>query len=684
MDETDNHNSEQNGYSASDQWPHLAPVHAPGALLPTVLARLGLANKHFPPGSSIEALLAALHDPAWQVRTAAVQALRALGEDVPIEALIAALDDEDASVRTAVMRALGGLGERAPLEPLLAALQDPEWLVREIAAMMLGTLGERVPIEPLMAAMQDENPFVRQAAALALTQRQDAALSTTSQTTLLHATPRGDGARVRQPTRTKRQRFLRLIEGGLAALLVVASMLIAWLPRVQHLQPFNVGHHSPATGGGTILFTYQGGQGVVGSPVWPYASKYLALLSSFGYSVQVWDLTTENLIQNPLLPVPYAGPGTKSGWSWSPNGRYLAVTSEDASSRDGALQVWDTVTGHNTLTVHSHANGLLYTAWSFDGMHIACSGDDGTVQIWNPLTGQELLTFAGHPGNGGHRLFWSADDQLLLLSSSDGTFQLWNAFTGTNISTFHVASPALVELSPDGRRLVSMDHQLTLQVRDTFDQGTLQVWDTFTGRKLATYQGLPGGVSFLEWSPESRRILTANDSEVQIWDAITGHTILEFPNLASSSAWQSSPQSRRILTANDSEVQIWDAITGHTILEFPNLASSGAWQLSPDGRYFAFGSWNNGVQMWDAITGRKVSSYQGHAAPVQVLAWSSDGQLIAYASTDGTVQVRNVVTGSAVVTYHDLAHVMSLTWSPDDKLIAATTEDNAVHVLQIR
>ncbi len=682
MDETDHHNSEQNGYSVRDQWLHLVPVHAPEALLPTVLARLGLANKDFSPGSSVEALLAALHDPAWQVRTAAVQALGMLGKDMPVETLIAVLNDEDASVRAAVIRALGELGERAPLELLLVALQDPEWLVREIAAMMLGTLGERVPVEPLMATLQDENSFVRQAAALALTQRQDAAISTTSQTTMPHATP--PDARVRQLTRPRRQRFLRLIEVGLAALLVVVSMLIGWLPRVQHLQPFAVGHHSSAIDGGTILFTYQGGQGVEGSPVWPYASKYLALLSSFGYSVQVWDLTAENLIQNPLLPVPYAGPGTKSGWSWSPDGRYLAVTSEDASSRDGALQVWDTVTGHNTLTVRSHANGLLYTAWSFDGMHIACIGDDGTVQIWDPLTGQKLLTFAGHPGKGGHRLFWSADNQLLLLSSSDGTFQLWNVFTGTNISTFHIASAGLVELSPDGRRMVSIDDQPALQVRDTFDQGMLHVWDTFTGRKLATYQGLPGGVYFLQWSPESRRILMANDGEVRIWDAITGHTILAFPNLALSSAWQSSPQSRRILTANDSEVQIWDAVTGHTMLAFPNLAASGAWQLSPDGRYFAFESWNNGVQVWDAITGRKVSSYQGHTAAVQVLAWSSDGQLLAFASMDGTVQVRNAATGSTVVTYHNLAHVMTLTWSPDDKLIAAATADNTVHVLQIR
>src|SRR5258708_5593265 len=255
--------------------------------------------------------------------------------------------------------------------------------------------------------------------------------------------------------------------------------------------------------------------------MWPSDSKYLALLSSFGYSVQVWDMATGTLTQNLLLPVPYGGFNTISAMSWSPNGRYLAITSEDSSSRDAAVQVWDALTGSNTLDFHGHATGLLYTAWSYDGTSIAFSSDDGTVQIWDPSTGQNLLTFR------------------------------------TSKSTF-------IELSPGGQRMVSLGDAGT----------TLQVWDTFTGGALVTYQGPAAGVSFLEWLPDSRRILTANGSEVQIWDATSGQTILDFAKPASSGAWQSF-ESRHIFTANASEVQIWNVLNVHTILEFPNPASSG-------------------------------------------------------------------------------------------------------------
>lgn len=696
MDQTNHHNSEEKAFWDGDRLPYLPYAAAPGSLLPTVLARLGLDHAYFSSETSIEELvialsdpawqrraaaarmlaersegasmgplLVALHDSVWQVRTTVIQALGALDQSVPIEPLLAALDDEDPSVRAAAVWAIGRLGEQAPLDRLLAALHDSEWLVREMAAMMLGTLGERVPAEPLLTALRDANPFVSRAAALALAQTHPEVLSALAQQAAVAppATPKRRSATSRGP------RLLHLAGAGLAALLLL-SMFVAWSAFAQQLHPSSF-HHPSRASAGAIIFTYRGDQGVEGFyPMWPSDSKYLALQSSFGYSVQVWDMATGNLTQNPLLPVPFTGFNTRSAWTWSPDGRYLAITSEDSSSRDAAVQVWDVLTGNNTLDFHSHATGLLYTAWSYDGTYIAFSSDDGTVQIWDPSAGRKLLTLAGHPG-AGHRLFWSADDQFLLLSSSDGTFQLWNVLTGRNISTFRALISTFFELSPDGQRMVSIGD----------DGTTLQVRDTFTGRGLVTHQGPTGGVSFLEWLPDSRRILTANGSEVQIWDAITGQTILDFAKPASSGAWQSF-EGRHIFTANASEVQIWNVSTGHTILEFPNPASSGTWQLSPDGQYFAFASWDNSIQVWNTITGHKVSTYRGHTAPLQVLAWSSDNWHIASASGDGTLQVWDAITGRSILTYHGFPHVISLTWSPDSRLIAATSEDNTVQVLQ--
>src|SRR5260370_33447099 len=182
----------------------------PDSLLPSVLSQLGLGDrpalslnqadevaaalKHEASAvrvaavraleqggtSSIEPLVAALHDSAWEVRAAAVWALGKLGEQAPLEALIGALADEDPSVRAAALRTLGLLGDRLPLEPIIRALHDPAWQVREIAALTLGERGEQAPLEPLVPRLDDEHTSVREAARMALGQSHPEALSTFS------------------------------------------------------------------------------------------------------------------------------------------------------------------------------------------------------------------------------------------------------------------------------------------------------------------------------------------------------------------------------------------------------------------------------------------------------------------------------------------------------------------------
>src|SRR6266568_481958 len=213
MEQTNHHDSEQDPFWEGDWPPNLAHAgvpnvpSVPGTLLPTVLARLGLNHAPFSGEPSIEELVTALNDPAWQVRTAAIQALGSLDEHVPIEPFVAALDDEDLSVRAAAIWAIGGLDEQAPVDRLLAALHDSEWLVREMAAMTLGTLGERVPAEPLLTALRDTNQVVSVLAAQAAIQQP--------------ATPT-------TPATPRRPRLLHLTGAGLAALLLV-SMFITWL-----------------------------------------------------------------------------------------------------------------------------------------------------------------------------------------------------------------------------------------------------------------------------------------------------------------------------------------------------------------------------------------------------------------------------------------------------------------------
>src|SRR5207249_60152 len=109
--------------------------------------------------------------------------------------------------------------------------------------------------------------------------------------------------------------------------------------------------------------------------------------------------------------------------------------------------------------------------------------------------------------------------------------------------------------------------------------GTAQVWDTPTGDTIFTFQAFANAVA---WSPNSKRIVVANNSSVQVWDATTGASVLIYHGhetnqreLAYGVAW--SPDGKYIAstsgvpvatdggTPSDEMAQVWDATTGEHI-----------------------------------------------------------------------------------------------------------------------
>ncbi|MEV5341340.1 fumarate reductase/succinate dehydrogenase flavoprotein subunit [Streptomyces sp. NPDC052676] len=91
------------------------------------------------------------------------------------EALAGLLDDADALVRAAAYTALGTTGCPAPLAGrAVAALADPAWQVRAGASTALSAADPAVAVPALAEAVTDPNADVRKAAVLALTRHRSA------------------------------------------------------------------------------------------------------------------------------------------------------------------------------------------------------------------------------------------------------------------------------------------------------------------------------------------------------------------------------------------------------------------------------------------------------------------------------------------------------------------------------
>ncbi len=231
----------------------------------------------------------------------------------------------------------------------------------------------------------------------------------------------------------------------------------------------------------------------------------------------------------------------------------------------------------------------------------------------------------------------------------------------------HAGLVEAVVWSPDGRRLATAD-----------EHGTVRLWDGANGQELAA---LPGRGP--TWSPDGRRLATAGgkDGTVRLWDGSRGQ---ELAVLKGHTGWvwevAWSPDGRRLVSSGEDEtVRLWDGASGQQLALIPG--SSPRW--SPDGtRLVTVGGEDGTVRLWDGTSGQELSILPGRLAAVTELAWSPDGRRLA-ASGLGRVVLWDGISGQelGVLQGYSVSVLPShIAWSADGTRLATTDGGGAVHL----
>ena len=648
-------------------------------------------------GSSkaIPSLIETLQDVTWLVRAAAVQALGMLGEQAPVEPLMFALNDEDESVRTKAVRVAGTMGERVPLERLLAALQDKSWRVREMAVLALGARGGHIPRSALTLALQDEDESVRSAAHFLQEMYPDRFAETS--VGLPASVSEESGEPAVDPLQASLQRYPR--KGALRVLRV--ALLVCW--------SIFLGYVVSITWNLVQLTHADQAKLTVRFVVQALSAPQTALA---GFNIPTWFLGICMLLALLLFfGCLWATRDTWKEYWWRHNlgvhGVELEDTSEDQNQFTRApvnppqqipatrvLSRRAVLVGLTTVLIVG--NGI---AWS---LLISSKRRQGSSSLG---LGRALYIYRGHKGSV-RSVAWSPDGTRIASGSDDKRLQVWEVANGKQSFTISgLASTAIsVAWSPDGTRIASEGEI----------EGTVQVWDATTGRKISTFHATSdSAVMVLAWSPDGGRIVSANsiggsvqvtntgsvqpseNPSLQVWDiANRGHSFsIFFPNLAANLlavVW--SPDGKHISSVDDNgAIQVLDISTRQSTFPFgPYGLSRGsetftAAAYSLDGKHIAMARDNKMVEVRDSSSGKLVYTYRGHYnAPlgfIRALAWSPDGKRIASGSLDKTVQVWDAVNGEHAYIYRGhSAAVTTVAWSPDGKYIASGSDDKTVQV----
>jgi WD40 repeat protein len=336
-------------------------------------------------------------------------------------------------------------------------------------------------------------------------------------------------------------------------------------------------------------------------------------------TVRLWDVGTGKELRC------WRDPAFSLALAFSPDGKVLASPS---IPREKSLLLLDMNTGEVQRTVlHDCPPSILALQFSPDGNTMVTGDHLGTIQWWAAATGKELRHVEG-------TLVAGAPDRKLLAIRQKGDILIWDigADKETQRLTLQDASPPdlrgdsfVGSFSADGSILAIPDGAM------------IRILDTRTGKERQAFPGHSEEVVFVDFSLDSRQLISAADRSVRFWEPHTGKELISFRGIQDSICGASISADRKTLAVGTrgSAIHIWNLEAGQQLHQlaleppfYPRLA------LSPNGKTMAVHSLvggnpkPRGLLLFDVASGKELRQL-GSLPGSDGLAFLPDGMRVA-------------------------------------------------------
>jgi WD40 repeat protein/serine/threonine protein kinase len=227
---------------------------------------------------------------------------------------------------------------------------------------------------------------------------------------------------------------------------------------------------------------------------------------------------------------------------------------------------------------------------------------------------------------------------------------------------------------------------------------TATLWDRVTGQPVGPPLHHPVSLKRVEFSRDSRRLLTVGQDEksraveIRAWDVLTGQPVgtpikhrrpFGHETFSPDGRWELTT-STEVLRTNGAvkrkgEAQIWDLATGQPIgapMIHAGLVTVAA--FSPDGRWVLTASGDNTARVWEAQTGKPRSPPLAHDQRpdsnltfVSHASFSPDGRWVLTAGDDRTARLWDAASGHLLHTlkHQNYSSIRHASFSPDARRV---------------
>jgi len=358
--------------------------------------------------------------------------------------------------------------------------------------------------------------------------------------------------------------------------------------------------------------------------------------------------------------------------SFSPDGRYLANFS------NYTIRVYEVATGRK-IWQHEHIYGqfesdgknkydLIRCAFSPDGRYLATGSFNTIICLYEIATGRKIWKQKHEPGVVVFGLSFSPDGRYLAFAhykaKNKGITRLCDVATGREIwKREHGENVYDLSFSPDGRYLATSG-----------SADTNRLYEVETGREIWKREH-EGVVRILAFSPDGK-YLAASEG---LYEFATGKEIWG-KNLGEHVSF--SPDGRYLATVSDGDIaRVYEVATGREVCTKKLESYINAISFSPDGRYLATGDAET-VRLYEFATGREIWKGEHGALSKYKPFFSPDGRYLATGSTDNTTRLFEFATGREIGQHEYGKGVRILSFSPDGRYLATGSTDNTTRLFE--
>jgi WD40 repeat protein len=300
---------------------------------------------------------------------------------------------------------------------------------------------------------------------------------------------------------------------------------------------------------------------------------------------------------------------------------------------------------------------------------------DGTTIVWTLNTdgATQTLTLAGDSEV--EDVAFTPDGRRLVTAAADGEVDVWDITPDWSPESVAVPGAQGVALSPDGTMLATSSTSEDPPQPWTTGPAAVHLWDTGTGRPVATLRGHSASL----------------DGTARVWDARTGEPLLtlhdEVPGDPRATAFivdvAFAPDGKTIATtaSEGGRIRLWDAATGDLLRTMQDTSGAevpGNWSVtfSPDGRLLAAPS-DGTLFVWDTTDGSVVAHLE--VPNVDHLAFTLDGRRLIGTSAGG-LTVWNTRTWTVEDSAENASGEVAVSASGD---VATLSPDGVVRLWQL-